>query len=218
MHKTMLHTDFSQDPLENDGRIEEYFGQQYNVVKKFAHMLHEYGEERGLLGPKEFSRIWERHILNSAALLPFIDDGSTVVDIGSGAGLPGIVLAAAQPQTTVILLEPMERRVVWLGEVVETLKLENTRIFHGRAEDYDGAIEADYVTARAVAPLKKLIPLAKPLVRSGGKIVALKGRTVEQEIDAARKVLKKEKILSFSTSHSAVIDGIEETNVFIAEC
>jgi len=143
--------------------------------------------ERGLVGPRETDRLWERHLLNSAVLEPWLPAQGTVLDLGSGAGLPGIVLALLRPDLNVILLEPMLRRVTFLDEVVADLGLPRTTVVRARAEDLAGQRprSADVVVARAVAPLARLIGWAAPLIAPGGFLLALKGETVTQELTEA---------------------------------
>lgn len=124
---------------------------------------------RGLIGPREIGRIWDRHILNSAAVVQYLPQTGTIVDIGSGAGLPGLVIAAMRPEAEVVLIEPMERRCTWLNEMTETLGLTNVEVKRGRAEEFHDAFEADVVTARAVAALDKLARWSLPLLRHGGE-------------------------------------------------
>lgn len=174
-----------------DDDVREFFGPSIDVVGAFHHLLREQGELRGLIGPREVDRLWSRHILNSAAVVQFLPTQGTIVDLGSGAGLPGIVIAAMLPQASVVLVEPMERRCTWLLEVAEALTLPNVEVKRGRAEEFHGAFEADAVTARAVAPLDRLGRWAFPLLRPGGTLVALKGRSAAQEIEGARKVLRR---------------------------
>jgi 16S rRNA (guanine527-N7)-methyltransferase len=147
--------------------------------------------ERGLVGPAEAGRIWERHLLNSAAVAELVPVPCVLVDLGSGAGLPGIVLAMLLPQAQVILLEPMARRTVFLQECVEELGLSNAQVRRGRAEELIGQIGADVVTSRAVAPLDRLAGLAVGLSRPGGLILAIKGASAAQELDQARPVLRR---------------------------
>src|SRR5882757_1755602 len=146
---------------------------------QFAELLAAVGIERGLIGPREVDRLWDRHLLNSAVVGEYLPHGARVVDVGSGAGLPGIPLCLARPDLDVTMLEPMARRVAWLNEVVDTLSL-SARVVRGRAEE--PAIKqqlagADVVTARAVAPLARLWTWSAPLLRQGGRLVALKGES-----------------------------------------
>jgi 16S rRNA (guanine527-N7)-methyltransferase len=161
----------------------EVFGDRLPLAVRYADLLCGPGAERGLIGPREVERIWGRHLLNSAALAPLIPPAGTVVDIGSGAGLPGIPLAIARPDLQVVLLEPMQRRVEFLRECVDALGLA-VAVQRGRAED--GGMQADVVVARAVAPLGRLIELADRLLGPHGQLLALKGRTAPSEIAAAR--------------------------------
>lgn len=148
------------------------------------------GITRGLLGPREAERVWERHLLNSAVLAELIPDGSDVIDVGSGAGLPGIPVALVRPACRVVLLEPMARRCAFLDEAVDALGLrDRVTVVRGRAPDVAaaGAPEtlpffAQYAIARAVAPLEKLVSWTMPLVRSDGQLLALRGESVDQEV------------------------------------
>ncbi|HEY0186715.1 MAG TPA: 16S rRNA (guanine(527)-N(7))-methyltransferase RsmG [Cellulomonas sp.] len=146
-------------------------------------MLADEGVLRGLVGPREVDRLWERHLVNSAAVVPFLPESGTIVDVGSGAGLPGVVIAAMRPAAEVVLLEPMERRTIWLSEVVQRLGLSNARVVRGRAEDQD--LAADAVTARAVAALDRLYGWTLPLLARGGRLVALKGGRAADEVREA---------------------------------
>jgi 16S rRNA (guanine527-N7)-methyltransferase len=193
--------------------LSEYFGDAFPAVDRFAHELSVQGELRGLIGPREIGRIWDRHILNSAAVVQYLPQTGTIVDIGSGAGLPGLVIAAMRPEAEVILIEPMERRCTWLNEMTETLGLTNVEVKRGRAEEFHDAFEADVVTARAVAALDKLARWSLPLLRHGGELIILKGRNVEAEIEPARKVLKKFKVSPPEILQAHTIDGAEGTTV-----
>ncbi|HEX6328516.1 MAG TPA: 16S rRNA (guanine(527)-N(7))-methyltransferase RsmG, partial [Jiangellaceae bacterium] len=126
------------------------------------------GIERGLLGPREVPRLWDRHLLNCAVIQDAVAQGATVLDVGSGAGLPGVVLAVVRPDLAVTLVEPLLRRSVFLGEVVAELRLSNVNVVRSRAEELHGKVIADVVTARAVAPLDRLARWTIPLVRTGG--------------------------------------------------
>jgi 16S rRNA (guanine527-N7)-methyltransferase len=165
------------------------FGADSERATRFAELLTVHGVERGLIGPREVDRLWDRHLLNSVAISEFIPEDSSVVDVGSGAGLPGIPLAIARPDLDIVLLEPMARRVVWLEEVVADLELGNVAVVRGRAEEK--AIrqqigDRDVATARAVAPLGKLTGWCLPLLRVGGQLVALKGSSAAEEIERDR--------------------------------
>lgn len=174
-------------------------GDRIDVLRSFAADLGERGETLGLIGPLEPPRLWTRHLLNSAILAPFIESGARVADIGTGGGMPGLVLAIVRPDAAFTLIEPMARRCAWLGEQVERLGLENVEIKRGRAEEFHDAFEVDQVTARAVTALRKLVPIATPLVRDGGELLLLKGDSVQDEIDAAQKVLRKHRVHDIST-------------------
>lgn len=169
------------------------FGDRLPLADAYCESLATDGVERGLIGPREVPRLWERHILNCAVLGELIDDGATVVDVGSGAGLPGIPLAIARPDLTVTLVEPLLRRTRYLGEVNEGLGLGVT-VIRGRAEQ-SGVVKeaggADYVTSRAVAPLERLVPWSLPLVRTGGRMLALKGSSAAEEVERARAELER---------------------------
>ncbi|MGM1018446.1 MAG: 16S rRNA (guanine(527)-N(7))-methyltransferase RsmG [Actinomycetota bacterium] len=167
----------------------EFFGERIELARSFTDALAREGEERGLIGPLELPRLWTRHILNSAIAAPLFS--GRVADIGSGAGLPGIVLAIARPDVHWTLIEPMERRIVWLTEQVSSLGLTNVEILRARAEDVRMDGQFDAVTARAVSALRTLIPLTAPLVRDGGELILLKGMNAPTEVEAAQKQIKK---------------------------
>ncbi|MBE7700199.1 16S rRNA (guanine(527)-N(7))-methyltransferase RsmG [Oerskovia sp. Sa1BUA8] len=206
-------SDVSRETLADSPEVKTYFGSAYPLVARFAEMLRDQGELRGLIGPREVSRIWDRHILNSAAVVQFLPETGTIADIGSGAGLPGIVIAAMRPEAEVLLIEPMERRCVWLSEVIEELGLANVEVKRGRAEEYHGAFQCEAVTSRAVAALEKLARMSLPLVERGGEMVVLKGRNVTQEIEPARKVLRKYKTEEPEILEAFSIEGVEPTTV-----
>jgi 16S rRNA (guanine527-N7)-methyltransferase len=170
-------------------QAERIFGPVTAVAEHYARLLAGPAVARGLLGPREVPRLWERHLLNSAAVAELVPHPCSLVDLGSGAGLPGIVLALMLPDVTVTLLEPMLRRVTFLEECVRALRLENARVRRGRAEDLVGQLSADVVTARAVAPLDRLAALALGLVRPGGVVLAIKGANARREVAAARQAL-----------------------------
>lgn len=168
---------------------ERLFGNRIELARSFTAALAEHGEERGLIGPLELPRLWTRHILNSAIAAPLF--AGRVADIGSGAGLPGIVIAIARPDVHLTLVEPMERRVTWLNEQVSALGLTNVEVLRARAEDVRRPGAFDVATARAVSALRTLIPITAPLVHDGGELVLLKGLNAANEIDAAQKQIKK---------------------------
>lgn len=203
--------DLSADPLDGDESVMAYLGDRYDIVRHFGELLADQGVLRGLIGPRETARMWERHLLNSAAVVPFLGEGS-VGDVGSGAGLPGMVIAAMEPRRRVVLIEPMERRVDWLTEASRSLGLDNVTVVRGRAEEVSDAVQTDVVTARAVASIDKLVRWCAPLLAPGGRMVFLKGRTAVDELDRAKYVLRKHGLSG--AAHSAVtIAGVEPTTV-----
>jgi len=166
------------------------FGPALGPARAFARMLATRGVERGLIGPHEVPRLWDRHLLNCAVVADLIDSRCRMLaDIGSGAGLPGLVLAMMQPDLSVTLLEPMERRCQFLSECIAELGLANTSVLRGRAEET--VLRADVATARAVAPLDRLAEMAVHVVRPGGMVLAIKGRTAADELRKARPVLRR---------------------------
>jgi 16S rRNA (guanine527-N7)-methyltransferase len=169
---------------------QELFGAQIDVVREFTAQLGKRGEELGLIGPLEPPRLWTRHVINSVLIAPLLRPG-VVGDIGTGAGLPGLVLAIARPDVDFVLIEPMERRVAWLEEQVGHLSLSNVTVRRARAEDVAQEFTLDQVTARAVSAFSKLIPLTVPLVRTGGELVFMKGVNAEREVEAASKAIRK---------------------------
>lgn len=175
----------------DDALIADVFGEAAPALTGFTEMLHEHGLTRGLIGPRETNKVWDRHIANSAAAVPFLQGSQLIADVGSGAGLPGVVIAAMLPKSEVYLIEPMERRCAWLAEVAETLNLTNITVKRGRAEEYFAAFEADAVTARAVAAMGKLAKWTLPLLKPGGILVALKGQRAAVEIEEAKYDIRK---------------------------
>lgn len=168
------------------------FGSRIDVARRYADWLGGAAVERGLLGPREAERVWDRHLLNSAVVAELLEHGERVVDIGSGAGLPGIPLAIARPDLRVVLLEPMLRRSQFLQEVVDDLELP-VEVVRGRAEEppirkhlgeFDGAV------SRAVAALDKLARWSMPLLREGGRMLAMKGERAQDEVQEHRRVLE----------------------------
>ena len=160
--------------------LAEYFKGNGPKADRYAQILATWGIERGLIGPKEGPRIWDRHIANCLPITTLIPAESKIVDIGSGAGLPGIVIALARPDLTVTLIEPLQRRVDFLNEVVAELELPIT-VIRGKAESVKKGF--DVVTARAVAPLPKLVPMSWHLVKAGGSLLAMKGESAQEEIE-----------------------------------
>jgi 16S rRNA (guanine527-N7)-methyltransferase len=165
------------------------FGTAFPRAVRYAELLAGPGVERGLLGPAEAGRIWDRHLLNCAAVAELVPAGGWVVDVGSGAGLPGIVLSLLRPDARFTLVESLARRVAFLAECVAELELANVEVRRARAEELAGEVAADMVTARAVAPLEKLAGLCAALARPGGTVVAMKGSGADLELARARSVL-----------------------------
>ena len=159
------------------------------LAERYTELLATEGVVRGLIGPREAPRLWERHVLNSAVLGEAVPRGSSVCDIGTGAGLPGLVLAIARPDLAVTLVEPLLRRTTFLDEVVDELGLAHVTVVRARAEELHGASTFDVVTSRAVAPLERLLGWSMPLVAPTGATVAMKGRSVRDEIAEARGFL-----------------------------
>lgn len=172
----------------------EIFGDRLPLAQRYHDSLATDGATRGFIGPREVSRLWDRHILNCAVAQEAIAPGATVADVGSGAGLPGIPLAIARPDLRITLIEPLLKRSVYLGEVIEQLELENVRVIRGRAEEKSVRAElglVDVATSRAVAPLGRLAGWSLPLVRRGGKMIALKGSSVAEELQRDAKEIKR---------------------------
>jgi 16S rRNA (guanine527-N7)-methyltransferase len=170
--------------IEHEPALAELlFGDRIGLARRYVEALAIDGVVRGLIGPREPSRLWTRHVLNSAALAELIPRDAAVVDIGSGAGLPGIPLAIVRPDLRVTLVEPLERRVRFLIETVDGLRLTNCRVVRGRAEDVVAECGgADVVTSRAVAPLHRLVLWSAPLARDGGMVLAMKGESAHDEL------------------------------------
>jgi len=169
------------------------FGEHIDKARRFTRELAEYGETLGLIGPLEIPRLWTRHVANCGLVAPLLTTGTKVGDVGSGAGLPGLVLALARPDVKMVLIEPMERRVDWLTRQVESLGLYNVEVIRARAEDCAG-MQLDAVTARAVSALRTLIPITAPLARPGGELILMKGASAPSEVTAAAKQVAKFKL------------------------
>jgi 16S rRNA (guanine527-N7)-methyltransferase len=169
----------------------QVFGPAIGVAERYAALLAGPGLERGLIGPAEAARLWDRHLTNCAVVADLVPRPCSLVDLGSGAGLPGLVLAMLLPDVQVVLLEPMARRVSFLAECISELGLRNVALQRGRAEEVAGQVAADVVTARAVAPLDRLAGLALGLVRPGGLVLAIKGAGAAQEVTRAMPVLRR---------------------------
>lgn len=168
----------------------EVFGDTLPVAEKYAGLLAGAGVERGLIGPREADRLWDRHLLNCAVVADLIRPDAGVIDLGSGAGLPGIVLGIIRPDLSITLLEPLLRRVTFLFECVAELGLENVDVRRARAEEAAGSLSGDVVTARAVAPLDRLLRWGLPLLRPGGELLAFKGERAAAELEAVEPDLR----------------------------
>jgi 16S rRNA (guanine527-N7)-methyltransferase len=169
----------------------EIFGPALETAERYAALLAGPAVQRGLLGPGEAARLWDRHLINCAVVAELVPSPSSLIDLGSGPGLPGIVFAMLLPEVSVTLLEPMARRVTFLQECVAELGLANAEVVRGRAEDMAGQLTADVVASRAVAPMDKLAGLAMGLVKPGGLVLAIKGASAEDEVSRARSELRR---------------------------
>jgi 16S rRNA (guanine527-N7)-methyltransferase len=171
-------------------QLEQRWPKAAEGLTRYAQIAATVGVERGLIGPREVPRLWERHILNCAVVEELIPHNSRVVDVGSGAGLPGLVLALARPDLSVVLVEPLLRRATFLTETVATLGLgDRVQVHRSRAETAAGVVQGDVVTSRAVASLETLTAWSLPLVPVGGFMLALKGTTADTELSAARSAI-----------------------------
>jgi 16S rRNA (guanine527-N7)-methyltransferase len=192
----------------------ELFGDTIDQARSYVAELVRRGEELGLIGPQELSRLWTRHVVNCALVAPLLRP-RRVGDVGSGAGLPGIVLAIARPDVQFVLIEPMERRTDWLRDEAERLGLANVEVLRGRAEDV-GELRLDQVTARAVSALRTLIPMTVPLVRIGGELLLMKGARVADEVEAARKQITRARLRDVEIVELGAGAATEVTRVFRA--
>jgi len=167
------------------------FGDRLPLAERFAALLGDTGVSHGLVGPREVPILWERHLLNCAVVHEAFPEGAELVDVGSGAGLPGLVLAVARPDLHVHLVEPMLRRTAWLTAAIEELGLTNATVHRGRAEELSGVLSLPFATARAVARIDKLARWTFPLLRGGGTLVALKGARAHEELTAQEAALRR---------------------------
>lgn len=190
-------------------------GEALDVVRQYAADLAEFGETLGLLGPREYERLWTRHLLNSAVVAPFFVGMQRVADIGSGAGLPGLVLAAMLPTTELHLIEPMERRSQWLVEEAARLNFDNV-VVHAKPAQEIISGQFDGVTSRAVAALRKLIPLAAPLSRVGGTLALIKGKSVTTELEDAAKQVRHHHLVDVQVRRVGDGEIPEPTTVLLA--
>lgn len=167
------------------------FSSRLPLAERYADLLATDGVVRGLIGPREVPRLWERHLVNCALLGKAIPEGLDVCDIGTGAGLPGLVLALDRPDLTLTLVEPLLRRTTFLDEAVTALGLDNVEVVRARAEELHGVRDFSVVTSRAVAPLDRLLSWSMPLVRQGGALVAMKGSSAADEVRSAHRALSR---------------------------
>jgi 16S rRNA (guanine527-N7)-methyltransferase len=188
------------------------FGSGIEKARGYAKALAEDSDLLGLLGPREMPKLWSRHILNSAVVAELVPSGVTVADVGSGAGLPGIPMAIAQPAAEFVLIEPMERRANWLQAQVDELGLSNVTVLRARAEEVEKH-QFNIVTARAVSALPKLIRMCAPLLKPSGQLLALKGSKAQAEIDDSQNLVKKFKIATFEIVATGKDKLSEPTNV-----
>ncbi|MER5909795.1 16S rRNA (guanine(527)-N(7))-methyltransferase RsmG [Streptomyces sp. NPDC001982] len=189
----------------------DVFGDRFADAVRYAELLAEAGVQRGLIGPREVPRLWERHLLNCAVLSEVVPEGVTVCDVGSGAGLPGIPLALVRDDLKITLLEPLLRRTNFLMEAVELLGLDHVTVVRGRAEEVMGKLPPVHVvTARAVAPLDRLATWGIPLLRPYGEMLVLKGATAEEELKNAATALSKLGAVETSILHvgEGVVDPL----------
>ena len=178
------------------------------LAERYAALLATDGTVRGLIGPREVPRLWERHLLNCAVVTDLVPPTSTVCDLGSGAGLPGLIMAIRRPDLAVTLVEPLLRRTTFLDEVVVALGLTNVEVVRARAEALHGTRTFDVVTSRALAPMDRLARWSLPLVRVGGVFLAMKGSTVQAELDSAAKIISAER---------GTVDGVIELGVDVVD-
>jgi 16S rRNA (guanine527-N7)-methyltransferase len=193
----------------------DLFGARLDLARAYTNDLARRGEELGLIGPLELPRMWSRHIINCALVAPLLRPGRTG-DVGSGAGLPGLVLAIARPDVHLVLIEPMERRVDWLLAESKDLGLDNVTVVRARAEEAKLDQPLDQVTARAVTALSKLIPATAPLLRRGGEMLFMKGSRVSEEIEAAAKSIRKARLSNVEVLVLGEGTAPEVTRVFRA--
>ena len=192
------------------------FGSRLDLAERYASLLATSGSERGLIGPREADRLWSRHLLNSAVVGELVPAGSRVLDVGSGAGLPGIPLAIARADLQVELVEPLLRRTSWLEEVLVELGLTGSVAVTRGKVAVIGPRQADVVTARAVAPLERLLPMCMPLLRPGGVLLALKGEQAQSEVDAIARQASRWRVSSLDVARCG--GGVlgEATTVVVA--
>ena len=192
------------------------FGHRLPLAEQYATLLSTGGIERGLIGPREADRLWERHLLNCAVIGELVPTAARVLDVGSGAGLPGIPLAIARPDLQVELVEPMLRRTSWLEQTVAALGMADTVVVTRGKAAVIGPRQVDVVTARAVAPLERLLPMCMPFLRPGGVLLALKGEQAQAEVDAVHRQASKWRVSSMDVARCGRGVLAEETTVVVA--
>ena len=192
------------------------FGHRLPLAEQYATLLSTGGIERGLIGPREADRLWERHLLNCAVIGELVPTAARVLDVGSGAGLPGIPLAIARPDLQVELVEPLLRRTSWLEETVAALGMADTVVVTRGKAAVIGPRQVDVVTARAVAPLERLLPMCMPFLRPGGVLLALKGEQAQVEVDDVLRQASKWRVSSMDVARCGRGVLAEETTVVVA--
>ena len=207
----MKHPEVEQEPQAAD----KLLGEHLPTARQLRDDLVQWGEELGLVGPRELERLWTRHLLNSALLATLVKPG-TLADVGSGAGFPGLVVALMRPDVVCTLIEPMERRAQWLREEAQRLGLSNVEVLRTRAQDVPAERQFDTVTARAVSALKKLVPMTHKLVAPGGEMLFMKGQRIDDEVREAAEVLTRVGVTDIETLIVGPEYGTEETRVFRA--
>lgn len=217
------------DTLEGSPILAEVLGDALPQLELFHKKLEDEGEPRGLIGPRDVDIIWERHILNSAAIVPYVrasTEGArfkTVADVGSGGGFPGLVAAACLPDHQFTLIEPMERRIDWLTECVELMGLKNVKLVRGRSDEVIAQVRKRkthpfaVVTCRAVAPMTKLSGWTLPLLKPSGQLIALKGRSAQIELDKAANQITRFGGRNARVVEASVGPDLESTHVVIVD-
>ncbi len=213
-HPPVTRTERALEVPPEEARVQ--FGDRFGLAEQYAALLSSTGVDHGLIGPREVPRLWTRHLLNCAVVGELIPHGSRVVDVGSGAGLPGIPLALARPDLTVILVEPLLRRVRWLATAIDELGLSGVTVHRGRAEDLPPSEASEVVTARAVARLARLGAWCAPAVLPGGRLLALKGSTAQTELDEDRAALAR---VGFDEAAVRTVGhGVVDPPTIVVEC
>ncbi|MEP7161106.1 MAG: 16S rRNA (guanine(527)-N(7))-methyltransferase RsmG [Dermatophilaceae bacterium] len=192
------------------------FGANLHAAQRYVALLADTGVSHGLIGPREVPRLWTRHVLNCAVVAELVPTGERVIDIGSGAGLPGIPLALARLDLEVVLVEPLQRRVAWLSHAVDELGLANVKVHRGRAEDLPASMRSSVVTARAVARLGRLATWCAPVVSPGGRLLALKGDSAAMELAQDRAAVRRAGFVGGTVRR--VGTGVVDPPTTVVEC